>query len=37
VFGKYYAPKLGAFVVYALMIAILLVRPQGLFAPRSAR
>jgi branched-chain amino acid transport system permease protein len=32
VFGKYYAPKLGAFVVYALMIAILLVRPQGLFA-----
>jgi len=37
VFGKYYAPKLGAFIVYALMIAILLVRPQGLFAPRGAR
>ena len=37
VFGKYYAPELGAFVVYALMIAILLIRPQGLFAPRSAR
>jgi branched-chain amino acid transport system permease protein len=37
VLGKYYAPRLGAFVVYALMIAILLVRPQGLFAPRSAR
>ena len=37
VFGKYYAPKLGAFVVYALMIAILLVRPQGLFARASAR
>ena len=30
--GKYYVPKLGAFIVYALMIAILLLRPQGLFA-----
>ena len=30
--GKYYAPKLGAFIVYALMIVILMVRPQGLFA-----
>jgi len=30
--GKYYVPKLGAFIVYALMIAILMVRPQGLFA-----
>jgi branched-chain amino acid transport system permease protein len=30
--GKYYIPKLGAFVVYTLMIVILLVRPQGLFA-----
>jgi hypothetical protein len=29
--GKYYVPKLGAFIVYALMIAILLWRPQGLF------
>ena len=29
--GKYYIPKLGAFVVYSLMIAILLWRPQGLF------
>ena len=38
VFGKYYAPELGAFVVYALMIAILLVRPQVLFArARAAR
>jgi branched-chain amino acid transport system permease protein len=32
VMGKYYAPKLGAFIVYTLMIVILLVRPQGLFA-----
>ena len=31
VMGKYYVPKLGAFIVYALMIAILLWRPQGLF------
>jgi len=30
--GKYYVPKLGAFVIYTLMIAILIVRPQGLFA-----
>jgi len=31
VMGKYYAPKLGAFIVYTLMIVVLLVRPQGLF------
>jgi len=31
VFGKYYVPQLGAFVVYALMVAILFWRPQGLF------
>jgi len=31
VMGKYYAPKLGAFIVYTLMIVILLIRPQGLF------
>jgi branched-chain amino acid transport system permease protein len=30
--GKYYAPQMGAFVIYTLMIAILIVRPQGLFA-----
>jgi branched-chain amino acid transport system permease protein len=30
--GKYYVPKLGSFIVYTLMIVILLVRPQGLFA-----
>ena len=29
--GKYYIPKLGAFIVYCLMIAILIWRPQGLF------
>src|SRR5512134_250237 len=35
--GKYYIPKLGAFIVYVLMIAILLLRPQGLFARKVAR
>jgi len=30
--GKYYIPKMGAFIVYCLMIAILLWRPQGLFS-----
>ncbi|NBU89791.1 MAG: branched-chain amino acid ABC transporter permease, partial [Betaproteobacteria bacterium] len=37
VFGKYYVPKLGAFIVYVLMIAILLWRPQGLFTRESGR
>ena len=35
--GKYYIPKLGAFIVYALMIMILLWRPQGLFTRRGGR
>jgi branched-chain amino acid transport system permease protein len=37
VFGKYYVPKLGAFIVYSLMIVILVLRPQGLFARAAAR
>ena len=37
VFGKYYVPKLGAFIVYSLMIAILVLRPQGLLARTGAR
>ena len=37
VMGKYYVPKLGAFIVYVLMIAILLWRPQGLFTRGSGR
>jgi len=35
--GKYYVPKMGAFVIYCVMLAVLTVRPQGLFAPRSGR
>ena len=30
--GKYYIPKMGAFIVYSLMIVILIWRPQGLFS-----
>jgi branched-chain amino acid transport system permease protein len=30
--GKYYVPRLGAFIIYVIMIAVLIVRPQGLFA-----
>jgi branched-chain amino acid transport system permease protein len=36
VMGKYYVPKLGGFIVYVLMIAILLWRPQGLFTRGAA-
>ncbi len=37
VFGKYYVPQLGAFVVYALMVIILYFRPQGLFGRAAVR
>jgi branched-chain amino acid transport system permease protein len=30
--GKYYFPQFGAFVIYTLMIVVLILRPQGLFA-----
>ncbi|MDQ4061416.1 MAG: branched-chain amino acid ABC transporter permease [Pseudomonadota bacterium] len=30
--GKYYVPAFGAFVIYTLMIIVLILRPQGLFA-----
>jgi branched-chain amino acid transport system permease protein len=35
--GKYYVPDIGAFIIYALMVAVLIVRPQGLFARASTR
>lgn len=35
--GKYYVPKLGAFIVYALMIILLLWRPNGLFTKTGKR
>ena len=30
--GKYYVPRLGAFVIYTIMIVVLILRPQGLFS-----
>lgn len=30
--GKYLVPQVGAFIIYALMVVLLIVRPEGLFA-----
>ena len=35
--GKYYVPKLGALVIYTIMIAVLIWRPQGLFGRVTVR
>ncbi len=35
--GKYYAPAIGPFVIYTIMIVVLLWRPQGLFARAASR
>ncbi|MES2536661.1 MAG: branched-chain amino acid ABC transporter permease [Pseudomonadota bacterium] len=35
--GKYYIPKMGAFIVYGLMIVILVWRPQGLFVRKGGK
>ncbi len=35
--GKYYVPDVSAFVIYAVMVAVLLWRPHGLFVRRGAR
>lgn len=35
--GKYYVPQLGAFVIYSVMVAVLIWRPQGLFGRVAAR
>lgn len=35
--GKYYVPDLGAFIIYAVMIVMLILRPYGLFARESGR
>jgi branched-chain amino acid transport system permease protein len=32
--GKYYVPQLGAFLIYLVMVAMLMWRPQGLFGRR---
>ncbi|HEX7749270.1 MAG TPA: branched-chain amino acid ABC transporter permease [Bordetella sp.] len=31
VVGKYYVPQIGAFIIYAVMVATLIFRPHGLF------
>jgi branched-chain amino acid transport system permease protein len=35
--GKYYVPQLGAFIIYAVMILVLILRPHGLFSRESGR
>lgn len=35
--GKYYIPQVGAFVIYAVMVAMLILRPQGLFGRTAAK
>jgi branched-chain amino acid transport system permease protein len=33
--GKYYVPEVGAFVIYALMVVLLVLFPAGLFGRRA--
>ncbi len=33
--GKYYIPEIGAFIIYAVMVVMLIWRPQGLFGRRA--
>ncbi|EJJ27598.1 branched-chain amino acid ABC transporter permease [Rhizobium sp. CF142] len=35
--GKYYVPQLGAFIIYAVMIFVLILRPHGLFSREGGR
>ena len=37
VLGKYYVPSIGAFIIYAAMVATLILRPRGLFARGEGR
>ena len=32
--GKYFVPEIGSFLIYLLLVAILFVRPMGLFGKR---
>jgi branched-chain amino acid transport system permease protein len=32
VLGKYYVPSIGGFVIYIVLVAVLVLKPQGLFA-----
>jgi branched-chain amino acid transport system permease protein len=33
--GKYYVPAVGGFIIYTIMVAVLILRPQGLFTKAS--
>ena len=35
--GKYYIPQAGAFIIYAVMVVMLIWRPQGLFGRKALR
>lgn len=35
--GKYYLPAIGAFIIYALMVLVLVFRPHGLFSREGGR
>jgi branched-chain amino acid transport system permease protein len=35
--GRHYAPQLGAFVIYLMIVVVLIWRPQGLFAGETPR
>jgi len=35
VFGKYYVPQIGGFVIYIVLVAVLVLRPPGLFSRAS--
>jgi len=35
--GKYYVPSIGAFIIYAVMVVTLIIRPQGLFSRGGGR
>jgi branched-chain amino acid transport system permease protein len=35
--GKYYVSQIGAFVIYAVMVTVLIWRPQGLFGRKAIR
>jgi branched-chain amino acid transport system permease protein len=35
--GKYYVPSIGAFIIYAVMVVTLILRPRGLFAKGDAK
>lgn len=35
--GKYYVPQIGSFMIYAVMVVTLILRPQGLFGRGAAK